>query len=365
MKKHIIGVVLALFVSGSALPVLAQTACPAGVSSVTVAEGESLWGYRGDEWKELYKLNPGLDQQSRKFTTANGGEGVYLTVGETICGVTRDYNGVIIPQGSVAGQMPPSNVGYFFQEHPIASGLGGLLTLLALAFLALCAWVALARRKDPITSGYPVVPGGVPDVETAAEQFNTRVAARHPNRPFSILSIVEGTGTGDLMVSYGNRRQAEPRRMNGERIYQALVRFDDNGAEEQLLMLQRCGNDLWGHDGLLRYVPSQNFVFTPAQVEVTPAATPEAAPLPAVAEQVVPPVAANEAEAYAEVPTTESNAPTFVSYGQFGDKPPMIAFDHTKVNVTIEGPMTTIRFLNGTPKEDSALAEAPAELAAS
>ncbi len=368
MKKYIIGAALALFVSGSALPVLAQTTgCPAGVSSVSVREGETLWKYKGDAWPVLYQLNPNLDQPWRKFTTKAGGPGVRLVIGETVCGVTRDYTGAIVPQGSVAGQTSPSNVGYFFQEHPIASGIGGLLATLALAFLALCVLVAIARRKDPITSGYPVVPGGVPNVEAATEQFSTRVAARHPNRPFRILSLVEGTGTGDLMVSYSNGKgqRHEPRRMNGERIYQALVRFDDDGSEEQLLMLQRCGNDLWGHAGLLRYVPSQNFVFTPAQVEVAPAATTEAAPLPAIAEQIVPPPAANE-EAVAEAPVAERVEPTFACMAAYGDKPPMVRFDNTKVNVTIEGAMTTIRFIDGsTPKEDSAPAEAPAERVAS
>jgi hypothetical protein len=133
------------------------------------------------------------------------------------------------------------------------------------------------------------VPGGITSDDQARERFESRVADTH--RPFDIVSLTQGTAVGDMLVTYRDQRQPLPRRFNGDEvIYQAVVRYRDDESEESLYMLQRCGNELRAYGGILRYVPSENFVFTPDTVAV-----PEPAPAEAPAADLVPtPVAANE-----------------------------------------------------------------------
>ncbi|MEK7101132.1 MAG: hypothetical protein AAB921_03475 [Patescibacteria group bacterium] len=360
MKKHIIGTALAVLVSGQALPALAQTTCPTGVSSITVLEGETLWGYKGDAWPQLYQLNPSLDQQWRRFTTPAGGPGVRLGIGETVCGVTRDGTGAIVPQGStVTGQ----STAIWAQAWDMTKKYGPWALLLAFVLGALVlAWLFNELRKHPVNSGPRIRENGVNTIDEARERFN-EMSLPHAGMAasFQIRDVVAGRISGEMLVRYKDDTEY-PRTVHDLPAYSATAVFND-GRTEQLYMLQACGNDL-RFGGVLRYVPGMGFQFTPAQVEVAPAAPIEEVAQPAVAERVPAPTAANE-EAVAEVPVTERVGPTFACYGAHGDKPPMITFDHTKVNVVVEGAMTTIRFLNGTSKEDSALAESSEARAAS
>ncbi len=354
MKKYIIGAALALFASGQALPVLAQTTgCPAGVSSINVREGENLWKYKGDAWPVLYQLNPNLDQPWRKFTTKAGGPGVRLVIGETVCGVTRDDTGAIVPQGTtVAGQSTVT----WAQAWDVTKKWGPWALLFAIALGALLlAWLYNELRKHPVNSGPAIKKGGVNNVGEARERFaEMALQQARSATSFSIQDVVAGRITGDMLVRYQDGTE-RPRTVHDLEAYRATAVFNDDRTEE-LYMLQACGNDL-RFGGILRYVPGLNFVFTPGQVEVAPAA-PAAETAPIVGPVPIP-HAANE-EAVAEAPVAERVEPTFACMAAYGDKPPMVRFDNTKVNVTIEGAMTTIRFIDNASKEDSVLAEAPA-----
>ncbi len=356
MKKYIISAALALFVSGSALPVLAQTAgCPAGVSSVNVRAGETLWGYKNDAWPALFELNPNLAAPWRKFTTPAGGPGIKLAIGETVCGVTRNGEGVIVPQGTME-----LSTNSWAQVWDVVKkdGPWALLMFIAIGALLLV-WLFNELRKHPVHSGPAIRSGGVNTLDEARERFN-EVGMRYARsgESFQLRDIVAGRMNGELLVRYQDGTE-RPRTVTDLPAYRATAVFSD-GRTEELYMLQACGNDL-RFGGVLRYVPGMTFAFTPAQVEVAVAA-------PAI--EVAPaamhvPAAANEAAYEAEVPATERNVPTFACYGQYGDKPPMVTFDHTKVSVAIEGSMTTIRFIDNTTVGDSAPGHAPAERVAS
>lgn len=359
MKRILIGTALAVCLSGSALPALAQTTCPAGVSSVNVLEGESLWGYQGNAWPQLYQLNPKLDQPWRKFTTPAGGPGVRLVIGETVCGVTRDESGAIVPQGTTASGQPATT---WAQAWDVTKKYGPWAILLAtLAAAAVLLWLLRELRKDPVNSGARIREKGVNTVDEARERF-AEMATRHarPGESFQLRDIVAGRISGEMLVRYRDNTE-EPRRVNDLAAYRATAVFEGERTEE-LYMLQACGNDL-RFGGILRYVPGLDFVFTPEQIEVAAAApVAEVAPI----EGPFPiPSAANEADVEAEVPVTERVGPTFACYGALGDKPPMITFDHTKVNVVVEGAMTTIRFIDSASKVDSVPAEDSGERVAS
>ncbi len=364
MKRIVCGMTAVLCLLVQALPAEASPAsCPIGMPMVNVEEGESLWKYKQDQWQTLVALNPQLGDSWRQFRAPNGGPGVKLVIGEPICGVTRDDTGAIVPFEYIAPASPQHMVS-LIEEHPIVASASGLLAALVLAFLALCAWVAVQRRKDAVTSGYPVVAGGVHGFEAASARFNVQAASSYPGRTFQILDIIEGTATGDMMVSYGDGQQPQPRRMNGERIYRARVRFTDaHGGEEDLYMLEACGNDLRRHGGLLRYVPSQHFVFTPDTVRrQEPAPAPAAAEATPAPEPLPVPVAANEGDpTLPEVPVTSSDQLFAGCYDSSGRLQSM-TFDRHVVDVILERDgRTTINFLGVPAAVESAPAEASAE----
>jgi hypothetical protein len=99
---------------------------------------------------------------------------------------------------------------------------------------------------------------------------------------FTVLSQKRGRIWGILNVVYHGGREV-PRLLNGDRAYKATVRFEDDGREEELYMLQGCGNDL-RYGGISRYLPGPKFRFE-ADPDVpatpTPAATPEPEAVPA------------------------------------------------------------------------------------
>lgn len=138
-------------------------------------------------------------------------------------------------------------------------------------------------NRNPVTSGLPFVEGGITN-DTAPEAIQAQAARMYNDLTgrtaaptmFDIVSITPGRGWGVLEVRYNEGQgRWEMRRLNGERIYQALVRFPD-GVVEPLYTLMGCGNDI--RFGERRYTPGDDFRFeadgpvvVPAPVVDTPA----------------------------------------------------------------------------------------------
>jgi hypothetical protein len=362
MKRLMFAAVAAVCLSVSALPAQAETSCPVGVSSVKVLEDDTLWGYANDEWEGLYQLNPKLKASWRKFITHDGKDGVNLQIGETICGVTRDESGIIVPENVSVPELVvtgPTPAEVFIKEN---WGWGPLLVLLAGIFFLL--WVNSERRKDPINSGPRIMPNGVNSEVEARMRFNSMAQQQSHGQHFDIQTVEAGTINGTMLVRYRGGME-RPRDVSNLPAYRATVRFDNNRTEE-LYMLQACGNDL-RMGNIRRYVPGANFVFTPdSERRAEPAPAAAAAERPAV-EPVAPlPVAANEMDAVPEAAVAEGNKPVFACYSKDGTTPSSMEFDHTLVGVVIEkGGRTTISFLDVASVEESVSAAPSAKQQAS
>jgi hypothetical protein len=205
---------------------------------------------------------------------------VLIRIGETLAGLEElgitvappaPVPPIVLPQPTtvlrisppvvVQAEEPVEEIGSI-DVHPLWWLL--LLALLLVAAVPCIQWV-LSRRTfgtaDPVTAGPPMINGGLSDA-TADEAFR-RMAERQTGlsfRSFTVLQSIAGQVYGTMIVSYADGKERRMS-MNGQRAYQARVRFP-NGHEESLYMLQACGNDL-RFGGINRYRPGGDFRFTP------------------------------------------------------------------------------------------------------
>jgi len=154
------------------------------------------------------------------------------------------------------------------------------LALFFVAVLLLYAFVVLRQRQqkrylalslDPITSGDPMVDGGIsPDNPEEVAQRIKEVAATQSGYTLSGIQIISEiehgllNGTGE--VKYKGNSKSKLRRFTDTPGYRALVRFPD-GEEETVFFLQGCGNDVTFEGSWVK-----NVKFTP-QTVVTEAPT--------------------------------------------------------------------------------------------
>lgn len=321
MKRFGMGL-LAVFAVVSASPALAQTATCASESTYYVRPGDSLYKLRKDDWPTAMALNPQLAEPGRAFTTKYGQEGIRLNVGEPLCGIVGSGTGGLALASDVTVQQEKTYPLTWQRVVEWASWLFGALAALA---LLLYLWGRHELGKDPVTSRAPMRRDGVSNEQEARERFNGIARNVVHNRDFLIENIVAGHASGPMMVRYGDGTE-RPRMLHNERVYQATIRYSDDGTTDQVYMLQACGNDLRS-GGIIRYITSDLFRFTPEQVyRSEPTATPAPA-APAI-------VAANQTGGDETAPT-----PVF-AMGSEGE----ITFDRTKVVVNLEeGGRTTIR----------------------
>jgi len=135
--------------------------------------------------------------------------------------------------------------------------------------------------QNPITSGQPFVPGGIPATEPNriadhfAQQAAQRYSERHPGidpatvRPIRVGPIEEGLISGEGMVGYLDR--ARPRRINPPVPgYQARFRFPD-GTEEVMQSLVGCMNPVYYGEGMRGFTFTPGRVIVPAPVVAQPA----------------------------------------------------------------------------------------------
>lgn len=242
--------------------------------------GDNLWQLSQDLlgdaelWREVKERNPFLNEPGRVFE--RGGKTiVLLKEGECLTGLRElGITNEVKPVRSDEGVNVVAR-----KDLEIPNAAWWLLALVSLALVLTMIWRLFKRgilQADPVRTGLPQVPGGVTD-ETARERFNAMGTVQR----FTVLEQVPGRVYGIVNVRYANNREV-PREMSGQRAFRARVQHD-NGSEEELYMLQGCGNDL-RYGGISRYIPGERFRFEPDAVEaapVQPAAEPAAPAAPA------------------------------------------------------------------------------------
>jgi hypothetical protein len=139
---------------------------------------------------------------------------------------------------------PVKNVS--FTNADLRSILVPLAFLLAILFFALLSYLSLQKsnawkKLDPITSGPPMIIGGINDetAEAALRGQATRIASG-PN--FEVSNVRKGRFFGEGLVCYAGKPSGEKRRFNGEIGYAATLTRPLTEPVE-IYCLQACGND--------------------------------------------------------------------------------------------------------------------------
>lgn len=246
-----------------------------------VQPGDNLWDleefFQGNpqKWRRLLDLNPYLKKPGR-VVNRNGKTIVIIKPDEELRGLQE--LGILptrVPIQNLRLQRTASSDFWFWVA--VALLVIAVLFALHLGFLR-------GRRRDPVTSGEPVVPGGIlpGESERVRNHFdaiaNRRFASSVPNtpRPVRIGPIESGFLSGNGVVRYrdGNEQHHQ---LNRQPAFRARFRLP-NGAEETLFFLQGCANDVTFSE--TRYV---GFVWE-TEEQIVPAP----APVPVQPERVVP-----------------------------------------------------------------------------
>ena len=329
MRKYSCLFVLCLAIASGFAPVAMAQTTPPQADSYVVQKGDTLYQlsatYKGDplKWHEVLGANPFLKEPGRVYDSPDGKTIVVIRLGEVLQGLASiGVEATVLPFEKL--KLPEEKKA----DAPAATpSFWGWLILalfaIAVATFAtfLYTWwrrgqvrlgeVAAREReltRDPVTSGPPIVAGGIPATDTArlaahfADQAVAGYVARTPGadaaavRPniVRIGPVEEGMISGEGMVGYADR--ARPRRIVPPQPgYRARFRFPD-GREDNLMSLQGCMNPCFYGEGL------SGFTFTPGRVAVPtpepPTPAPQAVPHPAIA------VARTRAAAEAESAST-------------------------------------------------------------
>jgi hypothetical protein len=276
-----------IFVFLLVVPAFAQAnPADAGFTKVeakyVVQRGDTLWGLskayqqNGDAWRTLITKNPWINDRIEDL--GDGEARVLIYPGEIIKGLTRAQ--VEGAEPIVVGLHVPLDFGVsttLFKKGdtlPIerqktdlyATGsaealLFGLFVILAMVLAAFTylVYLAMQSRKDPVSSGEPLVRGGINSGPTewsqVTEHFNG-VAVRRQEQlgwngygnpgPERIGDIESGFLNGFGRVRYANGNE-EPRQMRDTPAYRSRFRFtrpDGTRHEEDLFFLQGCANDV-------------------------------------------------------------------------------------------------------------------------
>ncbi len=285
MLAWFVGVALMLALPASAQQNLTTTSA---TGPYVVKQGDTLYTLEGlnsgdpNQWHRLVDLNPFLQEKGRIFEGRHGQIIVLIRPGEKLVGLERlGITPKVFPLDELRLYQAPA------LSPPPTTTISSTLWMLVvgcLAFLFLAGIFLLTRflgtlKADPVSSGPAMVPGGI-TAETAPARFQTMAARIHQTQTgeilssqrFTILETTPGRIWGVLVVRYGDGKE-RLRTMNGERAFQARVRFP-NGAEETLYMLQGCGNDL-RYEGIAWYLPGPNFRFEADPVVASPAQPPQ------------------------------------------------------------------------------------------
>ena len=249
----------------------------------TVQKGDTLWYLeglqRGDstQWRRLVELNPFLKKPGRIYYK-DGMTVALIKPGEKLRGL--EEMGILplaLPLSELKEAGTADNWSYFWF-------LVALVLFMAVVALIFYRTLLRGKRRNPVTSGEPVVPGGISpsENERVRNHFdaiaNRRFASSVPNapRPVRIGPIESGFLSGNGVVRYrdGSEQQHQ---LNRQPAFRARFRLP-NGTEETLFFLQGCANDVTFAE--TRYLGFQ----WETEQTVMPAPT----PVPAQPERVVP-----------------------------------------------------------------------------
>ncbi|MEK7117112.1 MAG: hypothetical protein AAB837_03025 [Patescibacteria group bacterium] len=318
-----------------------------------VQKGDTLWVLEGEyngnptQWRRIVQLNPFLQEPGRIFQDQQGRTIALISPGQKLVGLQA--LGIIPTQVSTSQLQLPQPEAKVYHVPTTPAWVWWPLVL-AVAILIVAWLIYRMLTRDPVNSRPAMVQGGVNTPEAATVGFQQMAAraaglGQHSTDPtyyqrFTVLSQVAGRIWGVLNVRYADGREV-PRRLSGDRAYQARVRFD-NGREEDLYMLQGCGNDL-RYGGISRYLPGPEFRFEADPVVATPAPTPvsqpEAESEPAPAAQTAPapepapapaPVAPAPAPAK-DAPAANRSSLTFEMKRSTNGEPHLVRFDSDQV----------------------------------
>jgi hypothetical protein len=251
-------------------------------------------------WKLVVNLNPQLQEPGRVFEK-DGKVILVLKPGEQLFGL--DKLNIAPPKAVPLASLIPAPKG-----EPVKTAsrtytdiIGWVASaVLAAVIILILLYDYFYRRKerqiseelrrDPITSGPPMVAGGVPATDTTRLARTMEAAAvndyvrLNPNvdrstvRVERIGPIEEGTISGEGMVGYADR--ARPRNIDPPQPgFRARFRFPD-GREDILMSLQGCMNPCYFGEGLSGFTFTSRQAVVPTPVPPTPAPTP--APHPAM-----------------------------------------------------------------------------------
>lgn len=353
------------------VPAITFAQTPSNPAVYNVEKGDTGWElartYYDDpvEWRAIVKLNPFLQDPGRVFEK-NGKIILLLKLGEQLIGLEKlkvtPPKAVQIDQLVASPKTADTSSAKQSGSFPwwIVALLLTALVIAALTWLGIYRFrknrrqrllseeneaqerqAAEAREREltqnPITSGVPMVPGGIPPSEPARlenffdQQATNRFAQMHSTLDRTAIQVVrmgpieEGTISGEGLVGYLGG-QFRPRRIDSPiRAYQARYRFPD-GTEEILQCLMACMNPLqYGGDTY------RGFTFTPTQA-VVPVPEPERpalqpAPHPAMAVRRI------REEASEEGRSTLTIGDRVITI----DRGAHIAMDEATGNVTISG----------------------------
>lgn len=285
-------VILVLALTALAPQTKAQTSY--GVDVYVVQQDDNLYNLAGAhlgdplKWGQVLGANPFLKEPGRVFEK-DGKTIVLIRPGEQLFGL------------QALGITPePIKVKEFATPTPsVQTAEGGInwwkWIVLGFLGLMLLAWLIeyLRRRRElgqnPVTSGPPIIAGGVQPNETERLDQAMRAAAvgeyvrlnpgveRHTVRVERVGPIESGLISGSGMVGYADR--ARPRTINPPQPgYRARFLFPD-GREDNLMSLQGCMNPCYYGEGLsgFTFEPTQQVLPTPEPERPAPAPAPHPA----------------------------------------------------------------------------------------
>ena len=325
--KQLAKLMLIMVVALWAAPIIAQTPTTQQ-TTYTVAKGDNGWNlarqYYNDAttWQRIVDMNPFLQERGRVIQK-DGKIILILKPGEQLVGLERlnvtPPTAVsieeILPTTPAATQLVKAeNIGLNLMTLLIVIGI---LALIAGGVVFISQHLSRVRRErevaererqtaeataarehelnqNPVTSGRPYVPGGIPATEPQrlqdffTQQAVARYAERNPTidrttiRVEQVGPIEDGTIAGEGEVGYlgGTWR---PRRINTPiNAYQGRFRYQD-GTEELLQCLVGCMNPVrFGGEVMRGFTFTARRVVVPVPEPVQPALAPAQHPAMAV-----------------------------------------------------------------------------------
>jgi hypothetical protein len=136
------------------------------------------------------------------------------------------------------------------------------ILLASVGVIAVAIWISrlvrkhkMEAKKDPVTSGPAMRPGGITDENALA--YATQVAGRQFNNPnLQVREVQRGMLSGEnLEVFYAGNATPQRRTFTNQPAYRGIVNL--NGADQFVYFLQGCGNDV----RMGNYFTGQNIQF--------------------------------------------------------------------------------------------------------